>query len=247
MDFGDPDVGGGFGSEQPKKPRELPADLPKSLDDRRHVPTEMVRETEFYDGWQGAWAHGMLAQNRDVDHEAPGQSQFLTSPILARPLRFNELTLDDPNYDHDITKGIADSDTRLMEMLAVQAQHQGSEGLIDADAIASDEKLSEDEKKKILQKSLAMAASNGDLDQINAILNGKAKSMVDVNAADEDGTPSLVYASCFVRALLSHPCSTVISFADGSRAMRASFKLWLMLAQMWTSKTGISGMHLCGP
>lgn len=51
MDFGDPD-GGGFGDEQPRKPRELPADLPKSLDDRRHFK-EPVGETEFYDGWQG--------------------------------------------------------------------------------------------------------------------------------------------------------------------------------------------------
>ncbi|KAK6086890.1 dil and ankyrin domain containing protein [Seiridium cupressi] len=179
MDFGDPDDGGGFGDDQPiKKPRDLPADLPKSLDDRRHINTELVRETEFYDGWQG-------------------QSQFLTSPMLAKPLKFNQLTLDDPNYEQDITKGIADSDTRLMEMLAAQAQHQSSEGLVDVDAIAGDEKLSDDEKKKILQKSLAMAASNGDIDQVKAIVGGKAKSLVDGNALDEDGTPPLVYASCF--------------------------------------------------
>ncbi|KAI1846492.1 hypothetical protein JX265_004985 [Neoarthrinium moseri] len=177
MDFGDPD-GGGFGDEQPKKPRELPSDLPKSLDDRRHVTTELVRETEFYDGWQG-------------------QSQFLTSPMLAKPLQFSELTLDDPNYDQDVTKGIADSDTRLMEMLAAQAQHHGGDGLVDADAIAGDEKTSDEEKNKILQKSLAMAASNGDLGQVNKILGGKAKAFVDVNAPDEDGTPPLVYASCF--------------------------------------------------
>ncbi|ETS77507.1 hypothetical protein PFICI_11381 [Pestalotiopsis fici W106-1] len=176
MDFGDPD-GGGFGDEQPKKPRELPADLPKSLDDRRHVPTEMVRETEFYDGWQG-------------------QSQFLTSPMLAKPLQFNELSLDDPKYEQDITKGIADSDARLMEMLAAQAQQQGVGG-VDADAIASDAKLSDDEKKDILQRSLAMAASNGDLDQVNSILGGKGKAIVNVNAVDDDGTPPLVYASCF--------------------------------------------------
>lgn len=53
MDIGDPDDGGAFDGEELKKPRELPADLPKSLDDRRHVPTELVRETEYYDGWQG--------------------------------------------------------------------------------------------------------------------------------------------------------------------------------------------------
>lgn len=36
------------------KPRQLPADLPTSLDDRRHVrmPPE---EMEIYDAWQGEW------------------------------------------------------------------------------------------------------------------------------------------------------------------------------------------------
>lgn len=34
------------------KPRTLPDDLPKSLDDRRSVPT-FPAETEMYDGWQG--------------------------------------------------------------------------------------------------------------------------------------------------------------------------------------------------
>jgi hypothetical protein len=60
MDFPEPNGGspGGFDSgwdeprDQPKK-KELPADLPRSLDDRRHVPTELVPETEMYDGWQG--------------------------------------------------------------------------------------------------------------------------------------------------------------------------------------------------
>ena len=58
MDLGDSDGGfdGGFDADLgglPPKKRDLPADLPRSLDDRRHVPTELVRETEMYDGWQG--------------------------------------------------------------------------------------------------------------------------------------------------------------------------------------------------
>lgn len=54
MDLGDSD--GGFGAgpgELPQKRRALPDDLPRSLDDRRHVSTELVPETELYDGWQG--------------------------------------------------------------------------------------------------------------------------------------------------------------------------------------------------
>ncbi|KAH9908033.1 hypothetical protein F4778DRAFT_720044 [Xylariomycetidae sp. FL2044] len=178
MDFGDSDDGGGFGGEQPLKPRPLPADLPKSLDDRRRIPTDLVPETEMYDGWQG-------------------QSQFLTSPMLAKPLQFSDLTLDDPNYDQDLTRGMPDSDTRLMEMLAAQAQHHGGKAFEDEDAIATDEKLSDEEKRSMLQKALNMAASNGDLAHVQKILQGKAKAFVDVNAPDEDGTPPLVYASCF--------------------------------------------------
>ncbi|KAI0161412.1 hypothetical protein GGR57DRAFT_490118 [Xylariaceae sp. FL1272] len=177
MDF-DSD-GGGFGDDdQPKKPRALPADLPKSLDDRRVVQAEFVPETEMYDGWQG-------------------QSQFLTTPMLAKPLQFSNLTLDDPEYDRHLTRGIADSDTRLMEMLQAQAQHHGGQTFEDVDTIADDGNLSEQEKKTMLQKVLNMSASNGDLEQVTKILAGKAKVFVDVNAQDEDGTPPLVYASCF--------------------------------------------------
>lgn len=53
MDFGGLE-GGGFGDDEPKKSRALPADLPKSLNDRKVVPTDLVPETEMYDGWQGA-------------------------------------------------------------------------------------------------------------------------------------------------------------------------------------------------
>ena len=45
----DPEEGNGV--EQPQ-PRQLPSDLPRSLNDRRHVPS-YGGETEMYDGWQG--------------------------------------------------------------------------------------------------------------------------------------------------------------------------------------------------
>jgi len=58
MDIGDPhganDSALGFGEhEEKKRPRELPDDLPKSLNDRRSVPTHYPIETEMYDAWQG--------------------------------------------------------------------------------------------------------------------------------------------------------------------------------------------------
>ena len=86
-----------------------------------------------------------------------------------------------------------------MEMLAAQAAHRedGSAG-DDEDVIIKDQKMSEAEKKELLQKSLNMAASNGDVERIRRIVEGSAREWVDVDAVDEEGTPPLVYASCFV-------------------------------------------------
>ena len=57
MDLGNSDGGGFAGDDQQhleaEKSRELPPDLPKSLDDRRRQPLELPPETELYDGWQG--------------------------------------------------------------------------------------------------------------------------------------------------------------------------------------------------
>jgi hypothetical protein len=59
MDLVEPRHGEPFESEHGRKdgrpepkPRTLPDDLPKSLDDRRSVPT-FSAETEMYDAWQG--------------------------------------------------------------------------------------------------------------------------------------------------------------------------------------------------
>ncbi len=56
MDDNGGDLSGGFGDEgqlQKKRPRKLPDDLPKSLDDRKSVPSHYTAETEMYDAWQG--------------------------------------------------------------------------------------------------------------------------------------------------------------------------------------------------
>ncbi|KAI1982530.1 hypothetical protein LOZ51_000720 [Ophidiomyces ophidiicola] len=170
------------------KPRTLPDDLPTSLDDRRSVPT-YAAETEMYDGWQG-------------------QSQFLTSPVPARPLTFN-LALDDQTHDDDILfrtrygsraeNGHAeDNDARLMEMLAAQAAHRNAETVeANEDEIVADEKLPDEQKRDILQRMLNMAASNGDVDKVKKILSGEASKYVNVNLPDEEGTVPLIYASCF--------------------------------------------------
>ena len=131
-----------------------------------------------------------------------GQSQFLTAPVLAKPIQFNNPSLEDPEYDDGLTlQRTVDSDSRLMEMLAAQAAHRDGSASEDEDIIAMSTDLSEAEKKDLLQKALNMAASNGDVDRIKRILNGKAKQFVDLDAPDEEGTAPLIYASCFVRFL----------------------------------------------
>jgi hypothetical protein len=97
-----------------------------------------------------------------------------------------------------MTQKMEDSDARLMEMLAAQAAHRDGSADDDEDDVASNEKLSDDKKRDILQKALNMAASNGDVERIQKILGGKAKDFVDINAPDEEGTSPLIYASCFV-------------------------------------------------
>lgn len=87
-----------------------------------------------------------------------------------------------------------------MEMLAAQAAHKEDEDVgADEDDIANDEKLSIPEKKNILQKSLNMAASNGDVERVRKLVGGKPSTFVDMNKPDEEGTVPLIYASCFVR------------------------------------------------
>ena len=137
----------------------------------------------------------------------PGESQFLTTPALAKPLNFGNLSLNDAEYDQDPSKP-KDSDARLMEMLAAQANHLSGPEVEDEQAIIKDEKLSESEKKDLLQKGLNMAASNGDVERVRKLVEGDAKEFIDLNASDEDGTPPLIYASCFVsaRGIVSYSC-----------------------------------------
>lgn len=116
-------------------------------------------------------------------------------------MNFN-LDSDFRNDDDDV-KGIADSDTRLVSMLAAQAAFNDGSGLEDEDEVAGNAKLSDRAKTEHLQRALNMAASNGDEAKVKRILEGKGKRYVDVNAPDEEGTSPLIYASCFVSLCFS--------------------------------------------
>ncbi|KAF2101939.1 hypothetical protein NA57DRAFT_64589 [Rhizodiscina lignyota] len=160
--------------DEAPRPKELPSDLPRSLDDRRPV-SSYQEETEFWDGWQG-------------------QSQFISSTIPTSPLKFN-LSLDEPGGDvHEM----ADNENKIVQMLATQARlKQDHPTAADEEAIISDEKTSDYEKRDTLQSMLSMAASNGETERVKQLLTGPAKGFINVNAPDTEGTPPLIYASCF--------------------------------------------------
>lgn len=147
-----------------------------------------------------------------------GQSQYLSTPITAKPLDFN-LALEDRSNDKeskrynnnnyldrgdndDTTTRLEDSDARLMEMLAAQAAHREVDAAgAGEDEIATDDQMSVEEKRDLLQKSLNMAASNGDVERVRKLVGGKARDYIDVNMPDEEGTVPLIYASCFVSGI----------------------------------------------
>jgi hypothetical protein len=94
-----------------------------------------------------------------------------------------------------------------MQMMASQARLKLDDDGSGAEAILGDTSLSEPAKRETLQGMFTMAASNGQLDRVRSFLDGPAKSWVDLDAVDSEGTPPLIYASCFghqevVKALL---------------------------------------------
>ena len=163
-----------------------------------------------------------------------GQSQFLTTPVAAKPLTFS-LALDDHTHDPETDlraqygRDLEDNDARLMEMLAAQAAHREVDSLgADEESIADDEKLTTAEKKDILQKSLNMAASNGDVERVRKLLSGAAKNFVDVNMKDEEGTVPLIYASCFGHQDVVSALLDAGAFVDQQDRNQWSALMWAM-------------------
>jgi hypothetical protein len=92
MDIGDHHGGlaSGFGDEEKKKPRELPDDLPRSLNDRRSVPTDLPMETEMYDAWQGTL---MLIDAGVSETLTTVQDNHSSSRLQCLPNLSNSITL----------------------------------------------------------------------------------------------------------------------------------------------------------
>ena len=108
-----------------------------------------------------------------------------------------------------------------MQMLAAQAAHRDDESSGgDEESIAVNKEIPEVKKKHILQKSLHMASSNGEIERVERLLHGPAKAYIDINAPDEEGTAPIIYASCFVSL---DPKSLEFRFNQSFRGIKMSF------------------------
>ena len=129
-----------------------------------------------------------------------------------------------------------------MEMLAAQAAHREDSSIPgDEELIISDKKMSAQEKSSLLSKTLHMAASNGDIERVKRLVGGKASQFIDVDAADEEGTAPLIYASCFVGPLI-----TSGRYADTIRATTKSYRRFSTQELPLTAKIATNGPRLCG-
>lgn len=147
----------------------------------------------------------MPGKVRQAEHHTPsllidiyaGQSQFLAAPTFAKPLNFN-LSLNEPDDEEAFARDFGNDEARVAQMLAAQARKsQNDTGEAEEDQILQDDSLSRNAKVKTLQDFLFMAASNGDTKRVQRLVRGPASDLVDFDAVDGEGTPPLVYASCF--------------------------------------------------
>ncbi|KAK3069715.1 Allantoicase, partial [Teratosphaeriaceae sp. CCFEE 6253] len=159
--------------EERRRPRDLPDDLPRDLWAARPSIAESPAPTYWDDAWQSG-------------------EQYITAPTSAKPfsLALHEL-------DHDDAFG--NDEARVAEMLAARARKPSEADAVEAEEedVLQDERLSREQKTQSLQDFLFMAASNGDAERVQRLVRGPASDFIDLNAVDAEGTPPLVYASCF--------------------------------------------------
>lgn len=121
--------------------------------------------------------------------------------IIVKLLLFGNLMLDDFNYEEELIKGGLDSEKWFMEMFVVQVVYIMSVVFEDEDVVVVDLKWFEEEKKDVLQRMFIMVVSNGNLEFVNKILNGKVREYIDVNVLDDEGMLVFIYVSCFVSVI----------------------------------------------
>ena len=158
-----------------------------------------------------------------------GRSQILPAPAVSRPLPLAISASGAENKDITNIASSEESKARINQMLATQSRLSVAEANSGKEEkVVLDESLSQQEKQGILQDAIIMASSNGDSQKIKELLNGPAKSIIDVNRPDMDGTPPLIYASCFghedaVSILLNNGADV-----DAQDSNRWSALMWAM-------------------
>jgi hypothetical protein len=87
----------------------------------------------------------------------------------------------------------------MAQMLNLQSHQSDAQNAGEAaeEDVLKDNQLSRDQKAKALQDFLFMAASNGDAQRVQRLVRGVASDLVEIDAVDAEGTPPIVYASCF--------------------------------------------------
>ncbi|KAK0287341.1 Allantoicase [Friedmanniomyces endolithicus] len=174
--------------EQLPSPRKLPDDLPRDL----WAAKRPTADTQAPQSWDDPWQQ---------------QEQFITAPTAAKPF---SLALNEPDSGDAFDRDFGNDDARVAEMLAARVRKVNEADVVETEEedVLQDDKLSREQKALALQDFLFMAASNGDAQRVQRLVRGRASDLIELNAVDAEGTPPLVYASCFghkevVQALLN--------------------------------------------
>ncbi|KAK0249532.1 hypothetical protein B0A54_15921 [Friedmanniomyces endolithicus] len=174
--------------EQLPSPRKLPDDLPRDL----WAAKRPTADTQAPQSWDDPWQQ---------------QEQFITAPTAAKPF---SLALNEPDSEDAFDRDFGNDDARVAEMLAARVRKVSEADVVETEEedVLQDDKLSREQKAQALQDFLFMAASNGDAQRVQRLVRGRTSDLIELNAVDAEGTPPLVYASCFghkevVQALLN--------------------------------------------
>ena len=148
-------------------------------------------------------------------------------PISTSEARDGSIT---PNSGH------GETNARFSQMVAAQARLSGEAATLGkGEKLILNEDLTEREKKDLLQNALTMASSNGDSQKIDGLLQGSTRFMIDVNGVDGDGTPPIVYASCF-----GHEDAVLALLRNGANVEAQDKNRWSAL--MWAMTNHHNGI-----
>ncbi|KAK9450787.1 uncharacterized protein V1518DRAFT_425549 [Limtongia smithiae] len=173
----------------------LPADIPLSLDYATiplSEPQTELTDTDVYDPW--ATVHGAL------DAIPVAASPALSSSAAMQPVESASLSrrAEEPGDEDD--ERARENTRRIQRMLSSTKLEPAADAdsTVSVEEVLRDPTTVRDEKSQILQHMLISAASSGDTGRVSRILEqSDARSYVDVNKPDEDGTTALILAACF--------------------------------------------------